>query len=151
MGLFNIYDWQWLVYFNTVLHWESSHIIFWNRIVITCEFNVKLNLVSSCKFVHHIHTRTHREKEKSKKEIVDPPMFIDFQPGEDTFDRQVYKEYTQMGTKVKFLVWPALWISLIGLCPKPETRFLAGLEHTYQSRNNVKTTNEFVLIYNILN
>jgi hypothetical protein len=57
-------------------------------------------------------------------------MFIDFQPGEDTFDRQVYKEYTQMGTKV---------------------RFLTGLEHTCQSRNNVKTTNEFVLIYNILN
>jgi hypothetical protein len=40
------------------------------QIVITCEFNVKLNLVSSCKFVHHIHTRTHREKEKNKKEIV---------------------------------------------------------------------------------
>jgi hypothetical protein len=37
-------------------------------------------------------------------------MFIDFQPGEDTFDRQVYKEYTQMGTKVKFLVWPALFL-----------------------------------------
>jgi hypothetical protein len=33
----------------------------------------------------------------------------DFEPGEDTFDRQVYKEYTQMGTKVKFLVWPALY------------------------------------------
>jgi hypothetical protein len=26
-------------------------------------------------------------------------MFLDFEPGEDTFDRQVYKEYTQMGTK----------------------------------------------------
>jgi ferredoxin len=35
--------------------------------------------------------------------VQDPPMFIDFEPGEDTFDRQVYKEYTQMGTKVKFL------------------------------------------------
>jgi hypothetical protein len=35
---------------------------------------------------------------------------IDFEPGEDTFDRQVYKEYTQMGTKVKFLVWPALFL-----------------------------------------
>jgi ferredoxin len=29
--------------------------------------------------------------------VQDPIMFIDFQPGEDTFDRQVYKEYTQMG------------------------------------------------------
>jgi hypothetical protein len=37
-------------------------------------------------------------------------MFIDFEPGEDTFDRRVYKEYTQMGTKVKFLVWPALFL-----------------------------------------
>ena len=42
--------------------------------------------------------------------VQDPPMFIDFEPGEDTFDRQVYKEYTQMGTKVKFLVWPALFL-----------------------------------------
>jgi hypothetical protein len=37
-------------------------------------------------------------------------MYLDFEPGEDTFDRQVYKEYTQMGTKVKFLVWPALFL-----------------------------------------
>ena len=42
--------------------------------------------------------------------VQDPPMFIDFEPGEDTFDRQVYKEYTQMGTKVNFLVWPALFL-----------------------------------------
>ena len=42
--------------------------------------------------------------------VQDPPMFLDFKPGEDTFDRQVYKEYTQMGTKVKFLVWPALFL-----------------------------------------
>jgi ferredoxin len=42
--------------------------------------------------------------------VQDPPMFLDFEPGEDTFDRQVYKEYTQMGTKVNFLVWPALFL-----------------------------------------
>jgi hypothetical protein len=60
---------------------------------------------------------------------------IHFEPGEDTFDRQVYKEYTQMGTKVKFLVWPALFLHEGGAL----------------IWNNVKTTNEFVLIYNILN
>ena len=42
--------------------------------------------------------------------VQDPPMYLDFEPGEDTYDRQVYKEYTQTGTKVKFLVWPALFL-----------------------------------------
>jgi hypothetical protein len=48
----------------------------------------------------HTHTHTQRKGEKLKG----------IEPGEDTFDRQVYKEYTQMGTKVKFLVWPALFL-----------------------------------------
>jgi hypothetical protein len=65
-----------------------------------------------------------------------------------------------MGTKVKFLVWPALFLheggaliskGVLQPIPYTNTRFSTALEHTYQSRNNVKTTNEFVLIYNILN
>ncbi|XP_052078824.1 uncharacterized protein LOC127716616 isoform X2 [Mytilus californianus] len=41
--------------------------------------------------------------------VQDPPMFFQFKP-EDVYDKQVFKEYTTMGRRVKFLVWPALFL-----------------------------------------
>ena len=39
-------------------------------------------------------------------ELQDPPMFLNFEPGED-FNSMCFKHYTKSGTKVDYLVWPA--------------------------------------------
>lgn len=41
--------------------------------------------------------------------VQDPPMFFQFEPA-DVYDKQVFKEYTTIGHRVKFLVWPALFL-----------------------------------------
>lgn len=45
--------------------------------------------------------------------VQDPPMYLSFETRKD-FDRQVFKEYTASGSKVKFLVWPALFLHRSG-------------------------------------
>ncbi|CAC5382390.1 unnamed protein product [Mytilus coruscus] len=39
--------------------------------------------------------------------VQDPPMVIDFEPGQ-IFDKQSWQEYTRSGTEVENVVWPAL-------------------------------------------
>ncbi|XP_063413896.1 uncharacterized protein LOC134696168 isoform X2 [Mytilus trossulus] len=41
--------------------------------------------------------------------VQDPPMLLHFDP-EYVYDKQIFKEYTTMGRRVKFLVWPALFL-----------------------------------------
>ncbi|VDI83528.1 Hypothetical predicted protein [Mytilus galloprovincialis] len=41
--------------------------------------------------------------------VQDPPMLLHFDP-ETVYDKQIFKEYTTMGRRVKFLVWPALFL-----------------------------------------
>jgi hypothetical protein len=41
--------------------------------------------------------------------VQDPPMYLDFEPV-DVFDRLAFKEFTKSGTKVDYLVWPALYL-----------------------------------------
>jgi hypothetical protein len=36
-------------------------------------------------------------------------MYLDFEP-DDVFDRLAFKEFTKSGTKVDYLVWPALYL-----------------------------------------
>lgn len=36
-------------------------------------------------------------------------MLLHFDP-ETVYDKQIFKEYTTMGRRVKFLVWPALFL-----------------------------------------
>ena len=41
--------------------------------------------------------------------VQDPPMYLDFEPG-GVFDRLAFKEFTKSGTRVDYLVWPALYL-----------------------------------------
>ncbi|XP_076117502.1 uncharacterized protein LOC143085169 isoform X8 [Mytilus galloprovincialis] len=41
--------------------------------------------------------------------VQDPPMLLHFDP-DNVYDKQIFKEYTTMGRRVKFLVWPALFL-----------------------------------------
>ncbi|XP_063416074.1 centrosome-associated protein CEP250-like [Mytilus trossulus] len=46
-----------------------------------------------------------------KMVVQDPPMFLDEGPQKDkAFDKNVFREYTNSGTKVVFTVWPALYL-----------------------------------------
>lgn len=47
--------------------------------------------------------------------IQDPTMHLegDLQPG-STFDKNIYKEFVQSGDKVKYVVWPAMFLHING-------------------------------------
>lgn len=43
--------------------------------------------------------------------IQDPPMILDFGPAQnEKFDKDVFRCYTITGEKVKFVVWPAVFL-----------------------------------------
>ncbi|KAL4230974.1 hypothetical protein ACF0H5_011347 [Mactra antiquata] len=64
--------------------------------------------------------------------VQDPPLFFDLDVTEyEEFDKSRYREYTKSGTKIEFLVWPAMYL-------KKGTLLVKGIAQGYGAKDQTR-------------